>query len=56
MLTRLVEWLIGCSTTVPDPTWSQVLVSAFRCLVRFGLVIALLYAAREIGIGVSNAL
>lgn len=53
---RLIDWLIGCSIQDPDPTWQKVLISAFRCVVRFSLVIALLYALYHMGYGLIDGL
>lgn len=55
MLTKLVDWLVGCSYAGDPPTLPILALSILRCVVRFALVIALLYVLVHQGLDIQDA-
>lgn len=51
MLGKLIDWLIGCSYAGDPASAGVLLLSVARCVVRFALVVALLYALARLGLG-----
>ncbi len=42
IITRLLEWIPGCSPCVPA-TWTEAALQAFTCLIRWGVLALTVY-------------
>lgn len=56
MLTRLIDWVIGCSYPEAPQSWRVMLLSITRCVVRFSLALFALWVLRQLGMIAINGI